>query len=95
MFWVVVCWALVRFLSEIYKLFALCSNLVAYLLPLFFIGFCGGFTTFCSYIMDIYQQFLAYAFMKAWLLLALHLILSLVSAGLGIWLAWRISNLLV
>ena len=64
-------------------------------IPLFFIGFCGGFTTFSSYIMDVYQQFLAGEFMRAWLLLISHVILGLAAAGLGLWLAWHIGSSIV
>ncbi|WGK69668.1 CrcB family protein [Candidatus Haliotispira prima] len=60
-------------------------------IPLFFTGFCGGFTTFSSYTMDVCNQFLAGNFFRAWLTLSLHVIFGLLSAGAGIWLAWRIA----
>ncbi|MEM9424367.1 MAG: CrcB family protein, partial [Spirochaetota bacterium] len=64
-------------------------------IPLFFIGFCGGFTTFSTYVMDVYHLFWEGEFMRGWLLLALHLILGLAAAGAGIWLAWRIGSFII
>ena len=56
-------------------------------IPLIFTGFCGGFTTFSSYMLDIYSQFLAGHFVGAGVVLSLHIVLGLLFAGLGVGLA--------
>lgn len=55
--------------------------------PLLLTGFLGGFTTFSSFSLDAIQLLLTGAYLRAFLYVAASLLLSLLAAFAGVWLA--------